>query len=93
MYEYAKKYYEYYGNLEVPSSFKTNNGYEYDENLDKVVQAGDVNKAVYADSDYYDKEGNLALAKGDIVEKDRLEYAKKQILLLTKKEIVNGITP
>ena len=32
MYNYAKKYYEHYGNLEVPAKFKTNNGYEYDEN-------------------------------------------------------------
>ena len=32
MYEYAKKYYEYYDNLEVPARFKTNNGYDYDEN-------------------------------------------------------------
>ena len=32
MYEYAKKYYEHHGNLEVPRSFKTNNGYEYAEN-------------------------------------------------------------
>ena len=32
MYEYAKKYYEHYGNLEVQAKFKTNNGYEYDEN-------------------------------------------------------------
>ena len=32
VYEYAKKYYEYHGNLEVPQKFKTNNGYEYDEN-------------------------------------------------------------
>ena len=31
MYEYAKKYYEYHGNLEVKSNFKTSNGYEYDE--------------------------------------------------------------
>ena len=32
MYAYAKTYYEQYGNLEVPQRFKTNNGYEYDEN-------------------------------------------------------------
>ncbi len=32
MYEYAKKYYEHHGNLEVKSNFKTSNGYEYDEN-------------------------------------------------------------
>ena len=32
MYEYAKKYYEHYGDLEVQQKFKTNNGYEYNEN-------------------------------------------------------------
>ena len=32
MYEYAKSYYEHHGNLEVSINFKTNNGYEYDEN-------------------------------------------------------------
>lgn len=31
MYEYAKKYYNHHGNLEVPHDFKTNNGYEYDK--------------------------------------------------------------
>jgi len=31
-YELAKKYYEHYGNLEVPASFKTLNGVNYDEN-------------------------------------------------------------
>lgn len=31
MYEYAKKYYEHYGNLEVPQKFKTNDGYTFDE--------------------------------------------------------------
>ena len=31
MYEYAKKYYEHYGDLEVQAIFKTNNGYEYSE--------------------------------------------------------------
>ena len=30
-YEYAKKYYEHYGNLEVPNKFKTNDGYTFDE--------------------------------------------------------------
>ena len=30
-YVLAKKYYEYHGNLEVPSRFKTKNGYEYDK--------------------------------------------------------------
>jgi len=32
MYGYAKLYYEHHGNLEVPYKFKTNNGYEIDEN-------------------------------------------------------------
>ena len=32
MYELAKKYYEHYGNLKIPFSFKTINGYESDEN-------------------------------------------------------------
>ena len=32
MYELAKKYYEKHANLEVSQKFKTNNGYEYDEN-------------------------------------------------------------
>ena len=31
-YELAKAYYEHNNNLEIPRSFKTNNGYEYDEN-------------------------------------------------------------
>ena len=31
MYEYACKYYEHHGNLEVPAKFKTNNGFSYDE--------------------------------------------------------------
>ena len=31
-YELAKAYFEHYGNLEIPQSFKTKNGYEYDEN-------------------------------------------------------------
>ena len=32
MYNLAKAYYEYYGNLEIKQTFKTNNGYEYSEN-------------------------------------------------------------
>ena len=31
-YNLAKAYYEHYGNLEVPTPFRTTNGYEYDEN-------------------------------------------------------------
>ena len=32
MYELAKKYYEYHGNLQIPARFKTINGIDYDEN-------------------------------------------------------------
>ena len=32
MYELAKKYYEHYGNLEIPDRFSTINGYEYQDN-------------------------------------------------------------
>jgi len=32
IFELAKTYYNYYGNLEVPKNFKTINGYEYNEN-------------------------------------------------------------
>ena len=32
MYEYARIYYKYHGNLEVPLRFNTNNGYEYEKN-------------------------------------------------------------
>ena len=31
-YALAKAYYDHYGNLEIPQSFKTKNGYEYDVN-------------------------------------------------------------
>lgn len=30
-YDLAKKYFEHYGNLQIPDKFKTSNGYEYDE--------------------------------------------------------------
>lgn len=36
-YNLAKDYHEYYGNLEIPQSFKTKNGYEYDEEGIKLV--------------------------------------------------------
>ena len=32
MYQYAKKYYDFYGDLEVPQKFKTNDGVTYDSN-------------------------------------------------------------
>ena len=47
IYELAKKYYEYHGDLEIPQKFKTINGYEYDEtgiNLGGWVYTQRVNK-------------------------------------------------
>lgn len=38
VFEYARKYYEYYGNLEVPNRFKTNDGITYDK--DGIVGLG-----------------------------------------------------
>ena len=35
-YDLARKYYKHYGNLDVPCSFKTNNGYKYDEKGSKL---------------------------------------------------------
>ena len=46
-YELAKKYYEHYGNLKIPTKFKTINGYEYDEtgiNLGVWISAQRQNK-------------------------------------------------
>ena len=63
------------GNLnedELPDNF------EYNEELDGVFEKEDnTSTLTYSDSDYYDQNGYLVLVKGDLVEKDRLEYAKK----------------
>ena len=57
---------------------KLPDGFEHNDELDGDFEKEDnTSTLTYADSDYYDKEGNLVLAKGDLVEKDRLEYAKK----------------
>ena len=36
MYEYARIYYEHYGNLRVPIKFKTNDGYTYDKVIELI---------------------------------------------------------
>ena len=54
-YNLAKDYHEYYGNLEIPQSFKTTNGYEYDElgvslgywiNIQKNIYNGKLNNRI-----------------------------------------------
>lgn len=49
MYELTKTYYEHYGNLNIPTKFKTLNGYEFDENGLKLVSW------IYVQRKRYDK--------------------------------------
>lgn len=63
-------------------------GYEYDENLDKVVAEEDANKFVYVDADYYDMNGELIFSKGEIVLKETFEKIKKDSNLITTKPVV-----
>ncbi len=46
-YNLAKIYYEHFGNLEIPYSFKTINGYEYDENGVRLGKWIDTNRQAY----------------------------------------------
>ena len=46
-YELAKAYYEHNNNLEIPRSFRTNNGYEYDENGIKLGDWINVQRNAY----------------------------------------------
>ena len=59
-YELAKKYFEHYGNLEIPRSFKTNDGYTYDE-------SGEVNLGVWISNQrrYFD---NLSRERQQLLE-------------------------
>lgn len=55
-------------------------GFKNSEELDGIYEEKDnVETLTYADSDYYDKDGNLVLKKGDIVDKETLESAKKYL--------------
>ena len=58
MYNLAKTYYGYYGNLRVPRKFKTLNGYEYDENGKNLYSwvHGVYNQYGASMIFYYDKE-------------------------------------
>ena len=48
MYDLAKQYYNHYGNLAIPHSFKTLNGYEYDEDGVKIGYWFHAQKTNYA---------------------------------------------
>ena len=50
-YALAKAYYEYYGNLEVPTDFKTTNGYEHDENGIALGKWISTQRSVYREID------------------------------------------
>ena len=61
-------------------------GYAWDDVLGKLVLEQEIGKYVYADADYYNENGELMLAKGEIVLKVRLEAAKQE-LTTTKPEV------
>ena len=82
MYEYAKIYYEYHGNLNVPFGFKTNNGWERDED-------GKINLGIWINTQRHkiapnSEKGKLLLAikmsfkkiKSTLSWKEMYEYAK-----------------
>ena len=70
---------------DIPSEYKK------DEELNKIIEKNEVGKYTYSTSDYYDKDGNIAIKKGDIISKetfDRLEEAIKSGILFTTKPSV-----
>jgi len=82
MYEYAKIYYEYHGNLNVPFGFKTNNGWERDED-------GKINLGIWINTQRHkiapnSEKGKLLLAikmrfekvKSKLTWEEMYEYAK-----------------
>ena len=75
MYAYAQIYYEHYGNLEIPSKFKTNNGYEYDEN-------GKINLGTWIVS----QRNNVSLEskKGQLLLKIGMRFSSKRNILSFK---------
>lgn len=82
MYEYAKIYYEHYGNLEVPRTFKTNDGYTYDEN--GIIHLGkwiSYQKSVLLDSE----KGKKLLAIGMHFEKKKSTLSWKEVYEYAKK--------
>lgn len=76
------------GNVSSDGSIE---GFKKDENLGGYFEEeDDVETLVYSDANYYDKNGDLVLAKGDLVEEERLAYAKKHYS--TTKPVVSSKT-
>ena len=81
MYEYAKIYYEHHEDLKVPQGFKTNNGWERDE--DGKINLGKWVRRQRQNTDSNSERGKLLLAikmrfetKKNLTWKEMYEYAK-----------------
>ncbi len=83
MYEYAKKYYEVHHDLEVPTNFKTNNGYDYDKegtiNLGTWIRTQRINCDPLSDRGKKLSEIGMRFGKINnmILWEEMYEYAKK----------------
>ena len=75
------------GNVVASGEGSTPAGQVYDNNINAYVAPADANKYVIVDVDYYDPStGEVVLSKGDTVEKDTLEKAKR--VLTTSNTVV-----
>ena len=82
MYEYAKIYYEYYGNLEVPDRFITNDGYTHDEN-------GKIKLGIWITTQRTrDRQGILTKERIDALEEIGMRFENKNCVL-TWEEMYN----
>ena len=81
IYEYAKKYYEVHGNLEVPYNFKTNNGYEHDENgtinLGRWIRTQRSNLTPNTERYELLSKLNMRFNRKNLLWEETYEYAKK----------------
>ncbi len=88
-YELAKRYYEYYGNLNIPVKFKTNDGINYDEN-------GEVNLGswiAFQRNSYKGKRGQLSSEKINLLNKIGIIWFSEKIdNKLQKEEITKKNT-
>ena len=72
-YEYSKKYYEEYGNLEVPYHFKTNDGINYDEDGVKLGIWINTQRKLY-------KNNNLSSDRQELLEVIGMRFDNKRII-------------
>ena len=55
-------------------------GFEKNEELGGTYEEGDItSNDVRADANYYDQDGNLIISKGELIEKDSLDWAKQNL--------------